>query len=291
MKSDRRNYVVVGGFVLAMAAALTVWITLLTGRTGPTDDYSVVYANVNGLKAGTRILYEGFPVGLIEAIDPVERDGQRVFRIDVSIQRGWPIPEDSVAIIATGLFSAAVLDVQAGESSTLLQPGSQIPSEEAADVFAAVNAAADRLTRVLDDFAESSPRMLADAERFAGEINVAIDQINELLGTSNVERIGRILENIEGGTSDVSRLVSELRETGEDVGALIARTEDLLESEGGDVTEAIEDLNHSLAAVARHIDAITSNLEATTRNLSEFSRQIRENPGVLIRGRETDGGT
>ena len=53
--SDRRNYVVVGGFVLAMAAALTLWITLLTGRTGPTDDYTVVYENVNGLKAGTRI--------------------------------------------------------------------------------------------------------------------------------------------------------------------------------------------------------------------------------------------
>lgn len=290
MRNERRNYVIVGTFVIAMAVALVVWIALMTGRTGATDPYHVVYANVTGLKAGTRILFEGYPVGLIDRIRPEDRNGQRVFRIDVSIERGWPIPEDSVATIATGLFSAAVLDVQGGESETLLQPGAQIPSEEPADVFAAVNSAADRLTAILDDFAGSSPQMLADAERFAGEINVAIDQINALLDEENVSRIGRILENIEGGTSDVSRLVAELRETGADVGALIARTEDLLESEGGEVTEAIEDLNHSLEVVARHIDAIAANLEVTTRNLSEFSRQLRENPGVLIRGRETDGG-
>ena len=51
---------------------------------------------------------------------------------------------------------------------------------------------------------------------------------------------------------------------------------------------AIRDLRHTLAAISRRIDSITSDLETTTRNVSEFSRQIRENPGVLVRGRETD---
>jgi phospholipid/cholesterol/gamma-HCH transport system substrate-binding protein len=34
------------------------------------------------------------------------------------------------------------------------------------------------------------------------------------------------------------------------------------------------------------MDAISSNLESTSRNLDEFSRQVRENPGVLLRGRD-----
>ena len=40
-------------------------------------------------------------------------------------------------------------------------------------------------------------------------------------------------------------------------------------------------------AVARRIDSITSNLEATMRNMNEFSGQVRENPGVLVRGRSS----
>ena len=182
MRNDRRNYVIVGTFVIAMAVALVAWIALMTGRTGATDPYHVVYTNVTGLKAGTRILFEGFPVGLIDGIRPEDRDGRRVFRIDVSIERGWPIPEDSVATIATGLFSAAVLDVQGGESDTLLEPGAQIPSQEPADVFAAVNTAADRLTATLDDFADLASDELLDRESgYLREFDLTEDEANAMI--------------------------------------------------------------------------------------------------------------
>jgi len=36
--------------------------------------------------------------------------------------------------------------------------------------------------------------------------------------------------------------------------------------------------------VSRNIDSITYNLEGTSRNMSEFSREIRENPGLLLGG-------
>ena len=47
---------------------------------------------------------------------------------------------------------------------------------------------------------------------------------------------------------------------------------------------AIAELNYSLEAVSRNIDAILANIESATRNASEFSRQIRENPGRLLGG-------
>ena len=76
MREDSRNYMIVGSFVLAMLVALITWIALLSGRTGATDDYHIVYDNVMGLKTGVEILYEGYPVGLIEDISPVEQDGR-----------------------------------------------------------------------------------------------------------------------------------------------------------------------------------------------------------------------
>ena len=57
------------------------------------------------------------------------------------------------------------------------------------------------------------------------------------------------------------------------------------------MAEAMAELNHSLAAVSRHIDAISANLEVTTRNMSEFSQHIRDDPSLLIRGREAPDGS
>ncbi len=118
MRDDQRNYVIVGAFVIAVTVGLVVWIAVLAGRTGATDDYHAHFANVMGLSSGTQVLYQGYPVGMIEDIRPAVREGLQVFRLDLSVERGWPIPEDSVVTItASGLLSAVVVNVQAGASA------------------------------------------------------------------------------------------------------------------------------------------------------------------------------
>ena len=99
MRDDQRNYAVVGVFVIAVTAGLVAWMAVLAGRTGPTDSYHVHFANVMGLSSGTQVLYQGYPVGMIEDIRPTVREGRPAFRLDLSVQRGWRIPEDSVATI------------------------------------------------------------------------------------------------------------------------------------------------------------------------------------------------
>ena len=41
------------------------------GRTGATDDYLTVYPNVTGLKHGSPVFYEGYPIGQVSAIEPL----------------------------------------------------------------------------------------------------------------------------------------------------------------------------------------------------------------------------
>ncbi len=50
----------------------------------------------------------------------------------------------------------------------------------------------------------------------------------------------------------------------------------------------VEDLSHTLDSIARHVDTINANLESTTHHVNEFSRQIRNNPAVLVRGTSGD---
>lgn len=286
MRDDKRNYVIVGIFVLGMLAALVAWITMVSGRAGATDGYFVVFDNVSGLKSGVEILYEGYPVGLITGIEPLDRDGRRRFRVDVKLREGWPIPEDSRATVTSGLFSAAVVDIQGGRSAQQLPPGSEIPALAAQDIMQVVNAAASRLTTLLDSVAEKVPTVMGDVERLARELNVAADSINEMLAPENARRVTNILRNVDALTGDANEVLAGLGDTRRRIDGLIGKVEGLLQEESGDLAEALAELKHSLAAVSRHIDAIAANLEVTTRNMSEFSQQIRDDPSLLIRGRE-----
>jgi phospholipid/cholesterol/gamma-HCH transport system substrate-binding protein len=297
MRDDQRNYAIVGAFVIAMTAGLVVWIAVLAGRTGATDDYHVHFANVMGLSSGTQLLYEGYPIGMIEDIQPTTRDGLQVFRLDVSVQRGWRIPEDSVATItASGLLSAVVVNVRAGTSTALLDPGDEIPSIESPDLFAAMSSVAEdvgeliqgNLKPMLATLAEGGTPIVEDLETFTGKLNETLAQIDHFLSGDNARRIEQILVNLESTSSSFAAASGELEETRLRVDELLDSVNVLLEENRRPVGQAVVDLHESLESVSRHIEAIAYHLEVTTRNMSEFSRQIRENPGVIIRGRASD---
>ena len=50
----------------------------------------------------------------------------------------------------------------------------------------------------------------------------------------------------------------------------------------GDLKRAIKDARYIVESVARRIDAINENMEGMSRNMLEFSRQIRQSPGLLL---------
>ena len=290
MRESKSNYIVVGAFVVSVVTALVLWITLLSGGTGASDPYTIEFSNVAGLKTGVEILFEGYPMGLIEDIQPLEGIPRR-YRVDVRVNHEWPIPEDSLALISAGLFSAAVIDIQAGSSEQLLAVGSEIPSSEAGDSFAALGTAASSASEVLEElkptlaaFRERVPEIMGNVAVVSEKLETTVDQLNQVLGQANVERIESILSNMDTAASEAGKVVRELGSTRAKMDAVIAKVDHLLEKDQGDISVAIADLRYSLATLARHMDSISSNLEATTRNMSEFSRRIRDNPGVLLRG-------
>ena len=293
MRDGSQNYVIVGAFVISMVAALILWIALVSGRTGATDDYYMVFDDVSGIKPGLEILFQGYRFGHIEAVEPV--GGQARFRVDVSVKRGWPIPVDSEATIREGLFAAAIINVDAGVSDELLAPGSQIPSSSGGGTFAALASLASQLTQIVEErldpmlaqVQEDIPSIVGNVEQVTGDMKTTVGQINKVLETQNVERVGSILANMDKATSDVNAVISDLSLSRQGIDSVVAKMDALLEEDQGDLAVAIADLRYSLATLSRHIDAIGANLETTTRNMNEFSRQVRDNPGVLISGRET----
>jgi phospholipid/cholesterol/gamma-HCH transport system substrate-binding protein len=293
LRDERRNYLVAGSFVLAMLVVLLVWLALLAGRPGATEPYFVVYERVHGLRSGTEIFYDGYPVGLIDGITPVETPDGRRFRVDLRIRRGWPVPEDSSARVLQGLFSRVVVDIRGGRSERLVPPGGEIPGEATGDVFASAGELVVRVAGLVEELeplvhraAGDAPEILAHVTSLVADLDRAGTQLGRVLSPGNVDRVGRALENLEHASQGLAPLGRNLDRTRAQVDELLARVNELLREDRGDVSVALRELEHSLSAVAQHIDAISADLETSSRNLAEFTRQVREDPAVLVRGRD-----
>ena len=320
MRSNKINYLLVGTFVLAMIAGLIVALSVLTGRTGATDAYHAYYSNVTGVKFGTQVVYEGYPIGQVETVTPEPSKGGMRFRVDFEITEGWKIPKDSkVAIAAPGLLAAVTLSISAGASPDALAPGAEVTAVEGGDLFAVVSGVAEKLGGLSDNSIEP---LLASVQRAVNNANKLLDNhgealagdlkqmINEasLLVADVSRRIPVVIDNMELIASDVKSFSGELKTAAtpenrrlveetvanlngatKDARAAMANGDklmttltDMVGKNDGDLRRAIKDARYVVESVARRIDAINENLEGMSRNMLEFSRQIRQSPGLLL---------
>jgi phospholipid/cholesterol/gamma-HCH transport system substrate-binding protein len=279
MRDDQRNYVVVGVFVIAMIVGLVGWIAMIENWTGTTDAYYIRYGAIMGLTEGTKIYFDGYPIGKIESIRPKDDGDEQLFRVDVSVKRGWEIPKDSIAeITAPSLLAAFIVNIQGGDSENLLEPGNQIPSVDPASLLAAVTKAASGVNSTLDD-------LRPQIEGIVNDLSHTMDQVNSLLSPQNTGRVATILENLEAVSEEIEGMTNGLTDTRRKLDQVLTRVDTLIVENEDEISQSVVDFHESVEALARHAEAIAYNLEATTRNMNEFSQQIRENPGLIIRGR------
>jgi phospholipid/cholesterol/gamma-HCH transport system substrate-binding protein len=267
-------------------------MAVLARRTGATDTYYTRFDNVNGVRFGTEVLYQGFRVGQVEEIEPAE--GEKRFRVRFSVKRDWPVDRNAVVRITQGgsFLSAMVLDIQGGGAEGLLEPGAEIASAEQADVFSVLSEAAVELQElmneavrpVLDAVGEGVPELLENATAFSEKLNEAGERMNQILAPENVERVRSVVRNVEAVSADLAALTADLGETRRRLDAAMDTLRQLGEENQDEIQQAVRDLQYTMETVAQRIDTFTFNLEVTSRNMNEFSREIRGNPSLLLRG-------
>jgi phospholipid/cholesterol/gamma-HCH transport system substrate-binding protein len=323
MRSHYLNYTLVGVFVAAMIVALVVVLSLIAGRTGPTDRYYVVLDDVTDLKYGTLVRFAGFPIGQVEAIEPKLVDGRYRFRLQLSVQQGWQFPSDSVARVAASSFLAAkTLEVNGtGGSSSTIPPDGEIAGGPAADMFSLMAQVAgeigdlsksslkplvarigdiiERIGNTTDNNLKSlfgslnniatevetkTPTIVGNVEVFTTQLNAEMAKIDRLLSEKNMTAVDNSLANIERTTVNAEAASQDLKSLGAKITAVADEIQDLVADNRKGVDKSVADLEYVLRAVAQNIDSITRNLDGTTRNMNEFSRLIRQNPGLLLSG-------
>jgi phospholipid/cholesterol/gamma-HCH transport system substrate-binding protein len=300
MYKQKINYVIIGIFVTAMLSAGVGSIALLTGRTGPADHYFVVLDNVADVKFGTQVRYEGYPVGQVEDITPVVEGAGMTFRVGISIRPGWRVPSDSIARIASSSFLAAkTIDIDSGDSQVAVALGERIASAPPSDIFATITATAGEISELnrrnltplletLQSLAETveggAPRILDELVAFTESLNQSIEPLQQILAQRNLDAVQSSVLNMEETTGNLAAISRNLTETMAKVDNLTGNLDRLVENNKGNVDQSLKDIQYTLSAVSTTVDSIVHNLEGTTRNMNEFSRMIRQNPGLLLDG-------
>lgn len=315
IRDPKVNYVAVGAFVIASIVGLVVTIAILSGSTGRTDSYHTIVRNVTGVKFGTQVVYEGYPIGQVENVTPMAEGSGMRFRVDLEVRSGWRIPSDSVATIAApGLLSAVTISIAAGKSEAALKPGDPVPSGESTNMFAVMSSVAGQLgalaenqikplllnlnkvvaelggmieqdgktafrdlaglvkdtTALVQDLTRRVPAIADDVQTFAQRMKANSEEFSALLTPENRARLERAISSLDTAVVDL--------------GELAKLTRGLVADNRSNIDKSVADARYVVESVARHIDSINQNMEGAARNMYEFSRQIRQNPGLLLGG-------
>lgn len=305
MRRDSINYLAVGSIVLLALGLFLYALFRLTGSVGENTPYVVHYANITGLSDGTPVTYEGYKIGSVGMIEPIREQGQTRYRLTLLLRDGWPIPTDSVARIRSeGLLADTVINISEGTSDTLLEPGGTLAGGLTVDMFSAMNSMANNVNELLEtefkkllenldgrvsaigeQFDEKLPPLLDSVDRLLATLQAAADRLPHFFDEETEQRFDRIMNNGVELSDQLLAFTNGLGKTRAAADALVRESRATVNENRDDIRRATVALRDALEQLAADTDAILQNLDGASRNMNEFSRQIRQNPGLLLNSR------
>jgi len=126
--SENTTEVIVGGTVLAVAAAFLIYAGQVTGFAGNTrasNEFTASFRSVEGVSVGTDVRMAGVKVGTVTALDL----NPQTFRADarLTVAQGIDLPDDSAVIVSSeGLLGGNFVELLPGGSPFNLEPGAEI---------------------------------------------------------------------------------------------------------------------------------------------------------------------
>lgn len=301
----RANYTAVGAFVLALAAAVfvfVIWLAKVQFDKSIQPYYIMVTGTVTGLVEGGPVRYRGVNVGTVSDIR-INPENVEEVRLTIEVPEDTPIKTDAIASLEpVGVTGGVYVEIQGGskDAPLLREKVSGIPVipsrpssiaavlSKAPEVLENLMTISNRLTLLLnDDNQKSIGTLLANLAQASGNANdtmrnanlLIVDlrrqadtlskQANVLMTTANdtVGKVGR----------DTTVITAELAKTSKEINKLSA-------SLAGMIEENREPIRDFTATGLYDLSQLLIHLQDLTNNLSRVSRRLERDPTDLLFG-------
>lgn len=298
----RANHLLIGAFVLAMAAGLfgfVVWLAKVDVDRELDRYYVYLEGSVTGLSTAGEVRYNGIPVGSVTEII-IDPDDPRRVRVTIEVAGTTPVREDTIASLELqGITGVSYINLTGGDPES---PKLRRKEGEALAVIASRPSRFEAIFASAPDALEAFVVLVNRAALFFDEDNrqataAILADLSTLSGTlaSRSQDLGRILDDIEGTSGEmqeaavtVSRVAAEVEALIRNIDATLAvargtlaGADELMENDlRGLVTDSRTALR-SVAGTSDELEAmIAENREAfrafSSEGLFEFSRLVIE---------------
>jgi len=301
------NQTVVGAFVLVLGAAgIAAVLWLGSGRLSQKEyrPYLAYFTeSVSGLNLHAPVKSRGVAVGSVREISLDPTNPERV-RLLLEVEKGTPVKEDTVAILGVqGLTGIAYIELSGGtrDSPTLKEaPGDGAPvirtgpslmrrlDTAGTTLLSNLDESARRLNDVLDKDTRANLRAaVADLRQVTRAFARRSADLEEVAaGTAAMARNGaqasadlpRLVERLEGAAAAVERMAESMAQAGRS--ARLA-----LDGVGAAATGAGAAVQQLEGQALPEIGRLVTELQATSASLGRVSRELEQNPGLLLQGR------
>ncbi|MFQ6017312.1 MAG: MlaD family protein [Kiloniellaceae bacterium] len=240
----RANYLMVGGFVLALAAGLVVFVLWLAKLQLDTEfaRYDILYkGSVTGLRAGSPVRYSGVRVGEVISLG-LDPDRPERVRVTIEVEATTPIRTDT----------AATLEIEG------LTGGRYVLLSGASTESPPLVAAPGQPRPVIASRSSSLQQVLEGAPEVVQSVNLLLARANDLL---NAENRG----HVAAGLANFDQFTGALADHREDIGTLIRDASASMANLRG-ATAALEEMAQSLkvgsARLAERADTTLASIDS-----------------------------
>ena len=275
----RSNHVLVGSVVLALLAALLLFIVWLAGLSNTRKQCFDVYfqQGVGGLNKGSSVTFSGVPVGQITQISLLPDRPEFVW-VRIEVNSETPVLQGTSAQIKTVGFTSPPeiqLDGAVSGAPPLTQVGPQ-----GCPVIPATSSGLGAL--------------LASAPELMERIQRLTERLTELLSDENQNSISDILENVEKTTDvlaerapDLADAIADARIAARNAGVAAQRVGVLADSTTRLVNEqgkpAAEDLRKAISGVQRAADNLDAMIADARPGIQNFSKTTVPEANRLVK--------
>jgi phospholipid/cholesterol/gamma-HCH transport system substrate-binding protein len=96
--------------------------------------------------------------------------------------------------------------------------------------------------------------------------------------------VTNVVKNVEEISEEFLDVSKSLQRSLLQINDIVAKLDQVVETNDGKINAAVNDARYIMQSLSRNIDNFNHNIGGTARNMNEFSRLIRQNPGLLLDG-------
>lgn len=268
------------------------------------DIYHIKYhdVSINGLQVGGSVKYHGISIGRVDDISIDEKDIRNVI-VSISVKSGTPIKEDVKAVlIPVGITGLMQIELQGGTNEkALLKHGSYITP--GSSTFQNITGKAEVITEkievllnnlnkltdeqnqkkfdnivsnadnIIDSNKNKIDKIVSETDSLITTAKIILYGLNETVTKINNIADSKELDDILKNTAKISEDVSQI-----DIKQLSADVEKTIEQ----TNRMVIHVDRTVVSNRQDIKNIVESLKETADYLNDFSRQISENPSLLL---------